>query len=308
MPVGDIISATDYNTIRTKIINVMSTGAGNTGYGQNTFSSLVSSGNSVTKAQWDLLRYDIYNAVLHQTGSAPAITTVAVGDVIRYGAANPNFQYNTLADQAISNRFDLGTGQFVTEGIGSTTFTSSWASSVSCTATINFNTAEQARFFFNAGGKIRFSSSRTGGNSEAQNSAWSNLLATAGTQSFGGNSPAINFFNLTNSFQQFYSLSASSPYSANRWKLEASCNVPNNSAGTASIVTFRITWVDDYVDSSGPFVPPGDLVDGTLSLVVDSVRAYGVLQPTGTAGSFNSPGPILSPTPGASSVGAISGS
>jgi hypothetical protein len=287
----------------------MSSGARNTGYVHNTFSSNVASGNSVTKSQWDLLRFDIFNAILHQTGSVPVITTVAVGDVIRYGASNPNFQYDTLASQSVTNRFDLGTGQFVTEGIGSTSFTSSWVNSVSCITTINFNNSEQARFFFNAGGKIRFSSSRTGGATTAQNSAWSNLLATAGTQSFGGASPAINFFNLTNSFQQFYSLSASSPYSANSWRLEASCNVPNNSTGTASIVTFRTTWVDNYFDPGPePSPPPGDLVDGTLSLVVDSVRAFGVLQPTGTAGSFNSPGPILAPAPGASSVGPITGS
>ena len=83
MAIGDFISATDYNSIRTKIQNVMAIGTGNLGYGQTTFSSLVSAGNSVTKAQWDALRYDIYNAVLHQTGSPPSIATVVVGDVIQ---------------------------------------------------------------------------------------------------------------------------------------------------------------------------------------------------------------------------------
>jgi hypothetical protein len=302
MAIGDYISATDYNSIRTKIQNVMATGTGTFGYGQTTFSSLVSAGNSVTKNQWDALRYDIYNAILHQTGSAPSITTVAVGDVIRYGASHPNFQYNTLADQATTNRFNLGTGQFVTEAIDTKSFTSSWYQSVSSTTTITFATAEQARFFFNAGGKFRFASSRTGGNGEAQNASWSNLLSSAGTQIFSGTPSGVNFFSLTSSYQTFAELSGSVAYSNNKWRLEASCNVANNSLGTANIINFRITWLDAYTDSGAggdPNPAPGDLVDGTLTLTVDQVRPSGFLQPSGT---FTSIGPS------SSVVGAISGS
>lgn len=305
MAIGDFISATDYNTIRTKIQNVMAIGAGNFGYGQTTFSSLISAGNSVTKNQWDALRYDIYNAILHQTGSAPSLTTVSVGDVIRYGASQPNFQYDTIADQATANRFDLGTGQFVTEAINTTSFSSSWYQSVSSTTSITFATAEQARFFFNAGGKIRFASSRTGGNGEAQNTAWSNLLSTAGAQAFAGSLAGVNFFSLTSSYQTFAEVSGSSAYSNNKWRLEASCNVSSNTLGTANIVNFRITWLDAYTDpptgggySPGDF-PPGDLVDGTLTLTVDQVRPAGFLQPSGT---FTTIGPT------SATVGAISGS
>jgi len=297
MAIGDFISATDYNTIRTKIQNVMAIGTGNFGYGQTTFSSLISAGNSVTKNQWDALRYDIYNAILHQTGSAPSLTTVSVGDVIRYGASQPNFQYDTIADQATANRFNLGTGQFVTEAINTTSFTSSWYQSVSSTTSVTFATAEQARFFFNAGGKIRFASTRTGGNGEAQNTSWSNLLSTAGTQSFSATPSGVNFFNLTSSYQTFAELTGSSAYSNNKWRLEASCNVSNNSLGTANIVNFRITWLDAYTDI-GP-TGPGDLVDGTLTLTVDQVRPAGFLQPSGT---FTIIGPSTT------SVGPISGS
>lgn len=293
MAIGDLITDVEYNTIRNKILNVMSTGSGNSGYGQTTFSSAVTSGNTVTKAQWDALRYDIYNALIHQTGSTPSITQVAVGDVIRYGASHPNTQYSTLSDTATTNRFDLGTGQFVTDSLASQTTSASWYQAVSCTATVTFNTAEQARFFFNSGGKIRFSSSRTGGTSGIQqNTAWSNLLASVGTQAFGAVTPTVNFYNLTSAYQEFYSLVASSPYSANNFKLEALCNVPNNSAGTANVVTFRITWTDGYYDPGPePSPAPGDLVDGTLAVTVDAVRAYGVLQPTGTSGSFAIIGP-----------------
>ena len=302
MAIGDFISATDYNTIRTKIFNVMATGAGNSGYGQTAFSSLVAAGNSVTKTQWDALRYDIYNALLHQTGSAAALTTVSVGDVVRYGASQPNFQYNTFADTATTNRFDLGTGQFVTEAIDSKTYSSSWVNSLTATATITFSTAEQARFFFNAGGKIRFASARTGGSAEAQNTSWSNLLSGAGTQAFAGGLAGINFFSLTNSYQTFYTTSGSAAYSANQWRLEALCNVSSNTTGTANSITFRVTWIDNYTDSGAggsPNPPPGDLVDGTLTLTVDQVRPSGFLQPSGT---------FTIVAPSTTSVSAISGS
>jgi hypothetical protein len=306
MAIGDFISATDYNTIRTKIFNVMSTGSGNYGYGQTTFSSLVSAASaSVSKTQWDALRYDIYNALLHQTGTAAAMTQVAVGDIIRYGASQPNFQYDTFADQATSNRFNLGTGQFVTEAIDTKSFSSSWYQSVSSTTSVTFATAEQARFFFNAGGKIRFASTRSGGNGEAQNTAWSNLLSSAGTQSFVGGPSGINFFSLTSGYQTFAEVSGSSAYSNNKWRLEASCNVSSNTLGTANVVNFRITWLDAYTDpptgggySPGSF-PPGDLVDGTLTLTVDQVRPAGFLQPSG---AFTTIGPA------SATVGVISGS
>jgi hypothetical protein len=302
MAIGDLISATDYNSIRDKVIALIGTGKkpdltyfydASHGYGQTTFSSEVVAGNQVTKAQWDALRYDLYNTLLHQTGVTPSIIQVALGSVIAYGAANPNTQYSTLADTAKTTRFNLGSGQFVTDALASASTSSSWYQSRSTTATVTFGTAEQARFFFNSGGKIRFSSSRTGGSSGVQqNTAWSNLLASAGTQGFGASTSGVNFYNLTSSYQEFYSLSASSPYSANNWKLEAQSNVANNSNGTATVLTFRITWTDGYFDPGPePSPAPGDLVDGTLSLSVDAVRAYGVLQPTGTAGSFAIVGP-----------------
>ncbi len=300
MAIGDLISASDYNTIRNKIINVMGTGVGNSGYGQTTFSTAVSAGNTITKAQWDALRYDIYNALLHQTGAAPSLVTVASSGVIAYGAGNPNTQYDSLADQTVANRFDLGTGQFVTQVIGSESFTNSWYQSLSSTVTVTFNTAEEARFFFNSGGKIRFSSSRSGGTGTAQNTAWSSLLSSSGTQQFTGNNAGVNFFGLTSSYQTVFNLTSSSPYSANIWRIEALCNVSNNSAGTANIVTFRVSWIDGYFEPGPePSPPPGDLVDGTLTLSVDSVRASGTLTPAGSFTIANY---------ASASVGSISGS
>ena len=286
------IAATDYNAIRNKIVGILGTGSGQQGYGQSISSAAVFAGNNITKNQWDLLRFDLLNAKIHQDGVLPPIVTVASGDFIGYGAGYPNTNYDTLAEQAILNRFNIGAGRSVLSlasmtgetAPGVISRTGSWTTQSQCTLTVTFATANDARYFFNSGGKIRFTSSRTGGVTSAQNTQWTNLLSTtAGTINFGAQTPAIvNFYTLTTSYQQWYTVSASSPYAANFYRIEALCNCtdPTNVNGTASVVTFRITWGDSYLDVDPS--PPGDLVDGTLSLTVEEFKASGSLIPTGS--------------------------
>lgn len=290
---GLIIEAVDYNTIRTKIIGIMGTGAGQSGYGQTLLSSSVAFGNTVTKAQWDNLRFDIFNARLHQDGVSPTIVNAVSGQPVRYGAGHPNNQYNTQANTAIANKFNIGTGQFVIESATSATRSTAWNSSLTATVTVTFSTADQARHFFNSGSKIRCASSRTGGTTSPQNSSWSNVLDTAGTVTFGGNTAGLNFYNLTNSYQTFFNLSSSAPYTVNQYRIEVVSNVADNSVGGATTLTFRITYTDAY--SSSP-----DAVNGTLTLTVDELRASGTLQPLGT-------GPFIITRPGYS-ISGISGS
>lgn len=286
------IAATDYNAIRNKIVAILGTGSGQQGYGQPTASSAVFAGNNITKAQWDLLRYDLVNAKVHQDGVLPSIVTIASGDFIGYGAGYPNTNYDSIAEQAILNRFNIGAGRSVLSlasmtgetAPGVISRTGSWTTQSQCTLTVTFATANDARYFFNSGGKIRFTSSRTGGVTSAQNTAWTNLLSTTvGTIIFGAQTPAtVNFYTLTTSYQQWYTVSSSTPYSANFYRIEALCNCtdPTNVNGTASVVTFRITWGDSYLDVDP--TPPGDLVNGTLSLTVEEFKATGSLIPSGS--------------------------
>jgi len=313
MPSGDFILASDYNAIRNKIIRVLGTGDGSHGYGQSIQSSSVAVGSTVTKTQWDLLRFDIYNALFHQTGSVPSITTATVGSVVTFGAGQPNNQYDTLSDTATSNRFSLGTGQFVTNtNVSTVQRTDAWNIRVEATLTAEFGTADQARYFFNSGSQIRVATTRTGGASTSQNSSWSNILSGAGTQVFGGQLPTsgfspmdgTNYYRLTNSFQTFYTTTGSSPYASNRYSLQGACNVSDNSSGTARIVYIKVVLDDPYVDPDvgvpplGGFdIGPEDVVDGTLTTVFSEVRASGTLQPAPAAGSFS----ITPPTYGVTS-------
>jgi hypothetical protein len=278
------ISSLDYNSIRDNAIALLGSGSGQRGYGQAIASSAVTSGNVINKSHWDLLRYDLVNIKVHQDGVVPALVQLGINDVVRYGATSPNTNYETVANQADLARFNIGVGQSMVSPKSSGSYSSGWSTQASCTLTITFSTANEARYFFNSGGKIQFTSTRTGGSATSQNNAWTQLLEAVGTRSFGGAEPiAANFYTLTSSYQTFYQNSQSTPYSNNYFQLSALCNVANNSGGTATSVTFRITWQDNYVDPDGVIkFNPTDLVDGTLTIAVTELKATGLLVPSGT--------------------------
>lgn len=302
--VGGIIEAVDYNSIRNKVIAVLGDGSGNTGYGQTPRiqSSAVSGGVIVSATQWSNLRFDIFNCLLHQNGTNPSIVSVAVGDVLRYGAAHPNNAYDTLANTLTSNRFNLGSGRFSTEALANTNSGDiTWFSTCYVDITYTFNTADAARHFFNSGGQLRVSSSFTPSVTKAQTTSWANLLASAGSRAFGSQTPSsgfspmdgTNFYRLTSSLQTYYTATASSPYSANNYRLQARCNVSNNASGTANIVVIRALFTDGYVDpppGAGSF-PPEDSVNGTISVSTDMIKPGGTMQPAPATGNFSVRGP-----------------
>jgi hypothetical protein len=280
MTQGTNIFSAQYVTIQDKAQSLMGSGSATRGYGQTVQSSDVFTGNTITKAQWDLLRYDIVNIRFHQDGVLPGIITVNVGDPIGFGASSPNSNYDTLLETAIANRFRIAGSQSVVNSAASQTYTTPWSTSLTATLTCTFSTADQARYFFNSGGKVRFTTSLSGGSSTAQINAWINFLASVGTQSFGADTGSVNYYNLTNSFQIYYQSSLSSPYSANNYRLEARTNVSDNSTGTATQLFLRVTLSDSYVDPGAP--APGDLVNGTVTIAASELKASGILQPSGT--------------------------
>lgn len=281
MTIGSEILASDYVTIQNNAQSILGTGSASQGYGQAISSSDVFTGNQITKAQWDLLRYDIVNIRVHQDGVLPTIVTVNVGDPIGFGAGAPNTNYRTLMETAIANRFNVASNQSAISAINTITYSSSWSTTAQATITATFSTANEARYFFNSGGKIRITTSRSGGTVSQQNNAWTNLLNSVGMQEFGAaTNPFVNFYTLTNSYQIFYQSSATTPYSANNYRLEARCNVSDNSNGTATIVEIKVTLNDAYVDLGLP--APGDSVTGTLTMVFEELKAVGQLIPSGS--------------------------
>lgn len=286
------IFASDLNTIRTKVTDVLGSGSASFGYGQTVYSSAVTSGQVIREDQWDAVRFDILNTYVHQTGNIPSAIDVSIGDTIEDDAGGAYKNYEYFADLLRNNRFDIATGQFdiKQEGdvdaarlAGTTKNTSStWSNNASAELNVTFNSATEARHFFNAGGAIRIITTLTGGTTQ-QAGAWTTLLNNQNPVDFEGDIiAATGFYTLTNSYQTYFSRAASTPYSANLYQLKAKSDVANNSAGTATQVDIKIELIDNYVDL-GPPNPPIDLVDGTLQIEVNEKLPVGILKPTNTA-------------------------
>jgi hypothetical protein len=286
------ISSVDYNAIRNKIASVLGSGTASSGYGQTVTSSPVSQGEIISKVQWENLADDLRSIKMHQDGVGPTLAQILPLDVIQKGITFPNSSYDDVIEAAILTRFNVGSTQSVITAKPGTSRTGSWSTQSSCEITMTFGSANQARYFFNSGGKVRISSTRTGGSTTSQNNSWTNLLTTIGIQSFGANTPgAATFYSLTNVYQTFYQQSSTSSYSSNNYQLQAKCNVTNNVGGTATVVYVKVIWNDGYVDPDtlnpdypgGVSVhPPGDTIDGTLAVTVEELKAAGSLYPTGT--------------------------
>jgi hypothetical protein len=225
---------------------------------------------------------------------------------------HPYLQYDRYANTIIANRFTVHPSQASTFSwpITSTAwpgvYGASWTTKIQTVVTVTFPTSSAARYFFNSGGEIRFSASRSGGSTTQQNTAWTSLLNTVGTQAFGANKPGTgvspangqNWYRLTNVYQQWYSLAASTPYGGNSLKISARTPaVSNNSTGSAIVTEFFVEFIDNYVDPGqyplNPQPDTVDSVDGTFSLAVSHLYATGILEPFG-AGNFVVTQPTIS--------------
>ena len=278
---GTTALATDVSTPYSTGFNVMGTGSLSRGYGQTTFGATKNVGDTITANDFNNIRYDLLNASAHQNGSAAALSLAGnvAGDIINSTDPNAFIPYASTVD---TNRFTCHSSRKSTASAGSNSRTSSWASSVSATYTLNFSSADQARWFWNGGGRIRFASSRTGGAATAQNTSWSSLLTSAGTQEFGG----AAVYSWGTGSTSLYSVSSSAPYASNNYAISVAANA---AAGSATAFNFVLLWSDPYVDPSPGNPPaPEDIVDGTLTYSVEITFPTGAhaLTPSGTWTSY----------------------
>jgi hypothetical protein len=322
--VNSKIVQADYNNIRNKIVAVLGNGSGNSGYGQQARinSVAVAEGTKVTINEWANLRFDIINAYKHINGVNPTTAQVTEGNTIRYTSSFtpdtgtldvPQNQYDVWADNITTNRFGIAGGESGTTTAVSQSRTGSWSSQCTCTIQFYWANSDQARYFFNSGGQIRISASRSGGATSNQNTAWASLLSSAGTQSLGGVLPnagttpndGTNWYRTSSTFQTFYTATSSSPYGSNNYQIQSRCvDVGSNSSGTSASGEIRVIFTDGYVDPatsphSPSTIPPEDVVDGTLTVSASTLFATGIMVPSSTV--FTVTGPTII-------VGAVTGS
>jgi len=278
---GNSILAADYNAIQTIVGNVLGTGSEQTGYGQVVSSSQVAAGNNITASQMQNLKTDLDKISYHQTNAASTAPSVSVGGSI---TASDWSTYNSQATTLQTNKFTLNVNQATTVDGVTPTF-ANWNGSRTHNVTVTFADAANARYFFNAGGEIRIvpshSSSGAAADTLAKGNAWVNFLSTIGTIKFGYTNTtagvtgsSIGWYGLTSSAQTILTSTSTLTYANNIFSVQASCNVANNSTGTATVLTLIINFNDAGNSTSGSNTID-EAVGGTTTSRVQHYRATG---------------------------------
>jgi len=184
---GDLIEATDYNNIigantssNTSTFHaVWAWGNGSRGYGQTPISN-VSVAGTVTATQWATLVNNINSANLHVRNTSSGLTANTAGQTIGFSGGLP-----VAITRLNQDRLLFATNSAVIANQNSLTAYGAWSvASTTVTqtrafgATVTFASPDRARFFFNAGGRLKF-------NCSAVNNAGANSRSAAAAALFG---------------------------------------------------------------------------------------------------------------------------
>jgi hypothetical protein len=161
---GGLIEATDYNgfantTANANVNSVWGAGTGDRGWGQTALST-VSAAGTVTATQWASLVNTITSMGGHTNTTITSRVAPTTGSTISILAALNTDLTNITANR--NNAAANGTQFTGWTGTNSKTAGTSGATwSITFTNTVTFASADAARYFFNAGGRIRLDVSKT---------------------------------------------------------------------------------------------------------------------------------------------------
>lgn len=307
---GGLIAATDYNgfvgtspsSTANTINTVWAVGNGNAGYGQTALSQVSQAGN-VTATQWASLINTLNSIRTHQTGSGSGLGAPTAGTLITYLST-----LSSSISSGYSSRLTANTqGTTTTGSTYSPNFTAAngtGAQTFTITRTATFASADQARYFFNAGGQLNFVAIDATNNNGTSRSGDLITLAVTNFASYpafkaasgggrtgtGGtvvtNATNIGYYNLTTLDQTLVNItSTTSPYTGDYVQLAVKSNgAQGSNADVGTVVTFTMTLYSDAQSTfpapptwNGVGNPPTtnttteDAIDITLSYRIDVV-------------------------------------
>lgn len=303
MGIGDKISKEDYNRVQDQVFNILGTGTGSFGYGQTLSSGNVTTSNKVGVTQWRNLQYDLITISRYQNGTIPTLPLPEKDNKIKFNSTTePIDRFEVFVGGLATNRFNIPSFNFEETFRASGEYFGSWNKSLTFFIDVNFANSNAARHFFNMGGKIKFTGSRTGGTEptpeddrnstafkesiKAQNESWSLLLDDFSAE-FGGAPTSLtdslngsNYYRCADQFSAtpFYTITDDGVYAQNRLTVTASTpGVLDNRSGVASYIRFRVQLIDNHVPINQFAVADG--VDGLVAITVTSKDPSGTRYP-----------------------------
>ena len=276
--VGGLIQATDYNgfvstTSGANVNGIWGAGSTDSGYGQTALST-VSAAGTVTATQWASLVNTVSSMASHQGTTVTARSAPVTGNIITI-LSNLNTDLTTLT----TNRGNAAaSGAQFTGWTGTSSKTTptgegaDFAWFITFTHTITWASAAAARYFFNAGGRIKWETSKTA-DVTAADTEWNDLANTlvgdiyitggTGTQTIAGTaytgttkiggtgSPntlltTTGWYDLTTSETVIYQQYAdTAPYTGQFIRLGA------YTAGSGTQLVLRTVWLDPGGSGAG---------------------------------------------------------
>jgi hypothetical protein len=271
---GGLIQATDYNgfvstTAGANINATWSTGSTNAGWGQTALST-VSAGGTVTATQWASL-VNTLSSMGSQTGTAittrtapTAGTTISVLAAVNTDLTNCyTNRGNAAASGTQYGTFTGTTSKTTATGSGNATWT------ITFTHTVTFPSADQARYFFNAGGiiQLQYGKSSTGTDHDPDWNTFAgqcgSINITGGAQTIAGQAytgttrlngsggtqttlaTSTGWYALTGSPTTIFQLNnVTAPYQPEYIRTTAT-------ATSSTVLTLVTTWFDDGTGAAG---------------------------------------------------------
>jgi hypothetical protein len=271
----------------------MGAGSSNYGYGQTSpryVSSQITGTPTITVTQWQNLRNDLINAYTHQ-GNIGNLTIPPVPTTTAKVTSADYALYSALATSIYNNvNITPPSSQASLTSFTAGQRTTAWNGTVYHVVTLNFTTANAARYYFNAGGNFQFTASLinypgypgygSADASYAKDSDWNMLLSNMGTITFNYNSTAcsgsytsilnnVGYYQLTTTPQTIFQKKTSSPYyTNNQYDILASVNA------TGSIVTFSIQFADIASITGIQGLADGSIDENVEGTLTSQVQAY----------------------------------
>ena len=266
---GDTILDDEYNAFVTNSSSPFGynhfagTGATVYGLGQTEIAAVSGGSTTITAAQWNSLLTGMINIANHTNDSLTARTAVATGDTIAIKSAVAADLATLAASVAAGspNATALDTSSALQTV---TTSAEGWDSTATHEVSVTFANANNMRFFFNGGGKVRIAVDTVAAATSPKDTAFADLGTAIGnldiaslatTRSGSGETLttdglARGFQDLTTDYQTIIKLTSdNSNYTSNFIEIFAKTTGGNGNSGDATSMTIKMVANDAANDT-----------------------------------------------------------
>ena len=264
---GDKILDDEYNTFVNSSSSPFGynhfagTGSLEYGLGQTTLATVSPGAGTIKASQWNTLLTAMDNIANHTNDTLTARTQVSTGDIIAIKAAVETDLATLAASVAAGspNATALTTSSALQTV---TTASEGWDTSATQEVTVTFANANNMRYFFNAGGKVRVTVGTTQASTNPKDQTFIDLGTALGNLDIGAQSTtssgsgegrtetglALGFYDLTTSYQQLILLTSDNAnYTSNTLEISAKLDA---APGTAVTMTIKMVATDPADDTN----------------------------------------------------------